>query len=160
MKTYKNVGLMALTLGLVAMANLSFAGEERTWDGHAQEDASHYQNSGAAASGSNTAWPINKTWDGKGQDDATHFQHKAVEGRYGGVVVGEARDTANNTGRTWNGRTQDEPANFRNGQGVYGRSAVYDTGNPIAQDAGCDMPCCKTMKMDKQDCAKMMGKGR
>ena len=88
-------------------------------------------------------WPLSKTWDGKTQDDASHFTGKQIAGRYGEVVVGGKRDTANNPSRTWNGRTQDDPANFRNGQGVYGRSAVYDTGNPKAHTADCDMPCCK-----------------
>ena len=146
MKSIKLMGLTALTLGLMVMAVTTHAGEGRTWDGHAQDDASHYRTMGDES-------PVvsnigSRTWDGKTQDDPSHFQHKVVESRYGGDVFVKNGSTWP-MGKTWDGKTQDDASHF----GSQPQGAGMDMTNCM------DMPCCKNMKMDKQKCETMMKAG-
>lgn len=129
MKT-KTFGLAALTLGVAMLANAAMAD------------------------------PLTRTWNGRMQDDPANFSYKTVYGRDGNPVL-FGRDLAQNEQRAakpetvgtkqWNGKMQDDPSNFRRNGGVYGRSAVYDIGNPSVSQAQAKPDCCEKMMHKAQD---------
>lgn len=138
MKNFVITGLTALTIG-VATLSAAHAADTVTADqkleAFREGKSGVYGRSPVADIGNVISRGSDRTWDGKTQDDPSHFQGKGVEGRYGGTVTGTNKSSwpingAN--GKTWDGKTQDDPSHFRNGAGVYGRSSVYDIGNPSA----------------------------